>query len=181
MNQRRNIIYLIGGFVALVSIVISFIILPPIYEMASRSSNLITEKRSLNYLSERTRISDDDIGDLREILDDIENLSIDPRRPVDKVIFLEQIASDNHLVMEVNITGPKEDDVWPYLNLIISIRGDSANVYRFIENIQTADWITTIDQLNVRKITERDVGEGEPVLSERSITADMSLRVYFKE
>jgi len=181
MNQRRNIIYLIGGFVALASIVTSFIILPPIYEMAGRADGLITKKRNLDYLSARVQISNDDIGDLREILDDIENLYIDPRRPVDKIIFLEQIASDNHLAMNVNITGPKEDDVWPYLNFIISIRGDSPDFYRFIEVIQTADWITTIDRLNVRKVTERDMWEGRPVLSERSVIADLSLNVYFRE
>lgn len=181
MNQRRNIIYLIGVFVAFASVVTSFVILPLIYEMAGRADDLIAEKRNLDYLSERARISNDEIGDPGEALDDIEDLYIDPRRPVDRIIFLEQIASDNRLAMDVNITGPGEDDVWPYLNLIISIRGDSNDLYRFIEVIQTADWIATIDRLSMRKLTERDVREGDPTLSERSVIADLSLKVYFRE
>ena len=181
MNQRRNIIYLVGGFVAFISVVTSFIVLPPIYEMAARADDLIIKKRNLDYLSEMARISNDEIDDPRGLLADIEELYIDPRRPVDRVIFLEQVALDNRLVIDVNIAGPEKDDVWPYLNLIISVSGDSRDLYRFIEIIQTANWIATIDRLNIRKLTERDVREGDPVLSERSIIADLSLRVYFRE
>ena len=181
MNQRRNIIYLVSGFVVFISIVTSFVILPPIYEMAVRADDLIAKKRNLDYLSEMARISNDEIDDPRGLLADIEELYIDPRRPVDRVIFLEEVALDNRLTMDVNITGPEKGDVWPYLNLIISARGDSKDLYRFIEIIQTADWIVTIDRLNVRKFTERDVREGAPALSEQSVITDLSLRVYFKE
>ena len=181
MNQRRSIIYLVGGFVVFISIVVSFVVLPLIYEMAGRADDLIAKKKNLDYLSEMAQVSNDEINDLGGLLADIKKLYIDPRRPVDRIIFLEQVASDNRLAMDINITGPEKDDVWPYLNLIISLRGDSNDLYRFIEIIQTANWIATIDRLNVRKVTERDLREGDPVLSERSVIADLSLRVYFKE
>lgn len=167
---------MVGGFVVFLSILISFVILPLFIEMVDRAGDLVAEKRNLDYLTERVRVPDETVGDLGEILGEIRSLYVDPRRPVDEILFLERLAVDNGLEMDVNIAGPRSNGNWSYLIFAISVRGDSDGFHRFVESIQNARWIDTIERLNVRRATERDMIEWEG-----SVLADISLNLYFRE
>ncbi len=183
MRKKKNIIYLTGGFIIVITGLISFAIIPLFLEITGRSEDLKLKKRNLDYLSERAREPDQEIGDLREILDKIDDMFINPRRPVDQIIFLERLASENNLDMDLSIAGPREseDEMWSYLNFAISIRGEINDLYRFIEEIQNKNWFASINRLNIRKMTERDVREGSSDFFNEAVIADMSLNIYFRE
>lgn len=167
---------MVGGSVIFLSILVSFVILPLFIGIVDRANELIVEKRNLAYLTERSRVLEEGIGDIGEILGEVRELYVDPRRPVDEILFLERIANENDLDMDINIAGPRSDDEWSYLTFVISVRGDSEGFHRFIESIQNARWINTIDRLNVRRATERDM-----VGWEGAVVADVSLNLYFRE
>ncbi len=183
MIEKKNIIYLTGGFIIFIAVIFSFAISPFLLKIARNSEDIIIKKRNLDYLSERSREYNNELGELNEIIARMENFFIDPVRPINQILFLRQAAAENNLEMEMNIARPRDagNEMWPHLNFRISLRGRSTDFFAFLEKIETAEWFAIIEVLNIRKMTERDLRTGESEIINNRIIADMTIKVYFRE
>ena len=100
----------------------------------------------------------------------IDQLFIDPQVPVEFVNFLEKIAKDSEILIEISsaISSKTEKDPWPSLLLQINSTAPFSEFLKFLEKIETSPYLIEIQNLNARRLIE---GDAEITLSVKVYTS----------
>jgi len=161
MTLKNKInLYLIISIILSVCLIV-LVIYPLFKEIKNSSEELVYEKQKLLSLEKK-------IENLKEFqtlwlkiepnLKKIDQLFIDPQVPVEFVNFLEKIAKDSEILIEISsaLSSKTEKDPWPSLLLQINSTAPFSKFLKFLEKIEASPYLIEIQDLNARGLIEGD-------------------------
>jgi len=165
---------------------IVFLIYPLFKEIKNNSEDLISKKQKL--LSLETKIENlEKFQSLWQKIEPdfkkIDQLFIDSELPVEFISFLETTARDYGLSIEISSASPSkiEKDSWPPLFFQISSTTSFSKFLRFLAKIETSPYLIEIQNLNTRRLTEKELESKEfERFSLGDIKTTLSIKVYTK-
>jgi len=178
--------YLIFSGIIIVFIIFCFsTIFFSFFQIRKASEEFILARKNLEQL-DLTAKALKEIDFYKEMegeMERINDLFIDSDKPVYVVLFLTETAEKYGLSAEIEMgrTRRDEEEISPSLDFNISLRGSFPDFLGFLEEIESAKWIAKIENLNVRKLAERDREREDPESLKSDIAASLSLRTYFLE
>lgn len=119
----------------------------------------------------------------REKLDKINEVFLDPETPFDFLNFLEQIAKEDKIPIEISITSPKEikEDIWPSLSFNIFLKGSFSEILKFLEKIENSPYLTELESLKAARVTPEGIGKEElGIISPGDVRANLVVKIYTK-
>lgn len=162
---------------AIISLLLIILIIYPLFKGIKKSSQeLISSKQTLVSLQskinnlERFKEINEGLGPSLTIMD---SLFVNADLPIDFIKFLEKIASDTKLSINVSpATAPKKGtDLWPSISFQISLNGSLPNCLRFFEKIEVVPYLVEAQNFSVKRIGE------EP---QENAMANLSIKVFSK-
>lgn len=162
MNLNKKIYITLSIFLAICFVFIFFLIYPAIANIKSSSDKILNIKNDLFSLSEKENklnegeefynIYEKDIKKKNELL-------VDARIPVEFVRFLENMANELNLSIEISsLSVPeKKDDFWPSLALSVTTDGSFNDSMRFLDKLENAPYLIEIINLRINKSKEQDL------------------------
>ena len=183
-KNKINLSLVVFG-VLIVSLIV-FVIYPLFKEIKNNSEDLISKKQKL--LSLEAKI--ENLGEFQSLWSEIEpnlkkidQLFIDPGVPVEFISFLETAARDCDFPIVISPALPSkiEKDPWPSLSFQISSITSFSKFLRFLVKIETSPYLIEIQNLNARRLTEKELKLKEfEKLSLGDIKTTLSIKVYTK-
>ena len=152
-----------------------FLIYPLFQEIEKNSKAILTQKAALKTLETETENLEKFklfTEEYKENLEKIEEILLDPELPVDFINFLEKIAGESQISLKVSYLTQKTDEgTWPAFLVQSNCSGFFSNLLRFLEKLESNDYLIEIQTLNVTKLTETE---------ESDVRANFSLKVFTK-
>jgi len=109
----------------------------------------------------------------------IDQIFIDPRRPIEFFDFLDKNATLFQLKIEKSpVSRQKTETEPPSLFLQISVIGSFPNFLKFLEKLENAPYLIDILNLNVKKIAEREI-QSKGLLPQ-DVESTFLIKVYTK-
>jgi len=186
MNAKKQIILFSGVCLAISLILIFSFIAPLIIGIKNSSLELIDIEKELSIIHEKAG----GINDTKEICDAIspdlersENLFVNLEVPVSLMEFLENNADNLSLSVKTSPVFLKEvkDDIWDFVGFRLTITGSYDNFMRFIEKIESAPFLTEIQELSARTLTSSELGiDGYEAFSLGDVSASLTIKVFGK-
>jgi len=162
MIIEKKINLLIVTLVVLILVFVTFLIYPLFTEIKNASRELILKKEDL--LSFETKIENLTKFQVRyrEIepnLEKISDLFIDIKAPVRFINFLENLAQEFQLSIEVTTAQtPKiKGDFWPSLSFTIKTIAPFSQFASFLEKLENGPYLIEIQSLNIQRLTEKEL------------------------
>ena len=162
MTLKNKINLSLAIFIMLNIILIYFVIYPLFKEIKINSEDLISKKQSSATLErkvENLKQFQTLWFEIQPNLEKIDKLFIDPEVPVEFISFLEETASDCGLLVEIfpAPTLKTTGDPWPSIFFQISSTASFSKFFKFLEKLETSPYLIEIQNLNVRRLTEKDL------------------------
>ena len=186
MTPKNKINLSLVVFSILIISLIAFLISPLFTGIKNNSEDLVSKKQKLVSLEAKIENLEKSQSIWKEIepnLKKIDQLFIDSRVPVEFISFLETTARDCELPIEISpaLPGKIEEDPWPSLFFQISSTASFPKFLRFLVKIETSPYLIEIQNLNTRKLTERELKLKEfEKFSLGGVKATLSIKVYTK-
>ena len=173
MTIAKKINLSIAALVLLIVLIVAFILYPLFQGISNNSKELFSQKeKSAAIGAEIERLEEFRIlyKGLQEILEKIDNLFIDPEVPVEFISFLETIAEEQQLKIEISsvLAARIEEEPWPSLVFQITAIGPFQHLLRFLEKIENSPYLVEIKNINIIK------------MEEGAVSASFSIKVFTK-
>lgn len=153
-----------------VLIVLFFLIVtqPTFKEIKNNSQTLISEKEKLLSLEDKTNNLENQKAiyeTMKLNLGEIDDLLLNSDLPVEFFSFLEETADNSQIKIKISpIPGGKTDkDIWPSLSFQVNLAGSFTNFLKFLEKIENAPYLISIQNLNINSSKEK--GDTQSTLS----------------
>ena len=175
------VIILLAGILLFV-----FLILPIYKNIKGGVQELIVQKQKLMSLEEKTRNVEDfkkNHSEIEQQLGKAEDLFINSEAPVEFISFLQQMAQNYHLLIEIGPSEPFETktEPWLYINFHITIHSSFPNFLRFLEKLESSPYLIETKSLSLERLTERDLtAEKLAEFSLGDVKAGLLIDVYAK-
>ncbi|MBZ9572050.1 hypothetical protein KJA15_01775 [Patescibacteria group bacterium] len=160
LEPKRKIYLSLAIFGIITILLIVLIIYPFFEEIKKNSKELISQKKRQISLQEEIK-SFKEIESLYKTyqsnIEKIDDLFAEPEAPIEFINFLEKNAEKSQLSIEISPMAEKETGPWPSLFFQISTIGSFSNFLKFLEKLETGPYLIEISNLNVRKITEKEL------------------------
>lgn len=186
MTLKNKINLSLVIFIILIISFIVFLIYPLFKEIKNSSEELISEKQKLTSLERKIA----NLEEFQSLWSKIEpnfkkadQLFIDPEVPVKFINFLEATAKDCGVPIEISSALPTkiEKDPWPSLFFQISSTSSFSKFLRFLAKIEASPYLIEIQNLNVRRLTEKELKLKEfEKYSLGDVETTLSIKVYTK-
>ncbi len=187
MSPKKKI-YLYLIIFGAVSLFFLFLITPHFLgEIRENSESLIFLKNELIFLQR-------EIKNLRESeliyqsyqanLAKIDKIFVDPEVPIEFIDFLEKNAQVSQQKIEISLIPKKKvkDEPWPGLLFQVSTFGSFPNFSKFLEKLENSPYLIEILNLNIKKLTEREIQSAEfPDLSPGDVKSTFLIKVFVKK
>jgi len=155
-------ISIISGLIAVILIVL--FIYPLFKAIRNNSQELFSTRMELVLFEDQIR----EIENFEEIYESyqpnlakIGQLFVDPQNPTDFIQFLEKIAFDSGISMEISplilSKEEKEPELWLSVTSQISSKGSFSNFLRFFEKLEASPYLIEAQNLILRKLNEREL------------------------
>jgi len=186
MNLNKKIIFT-SGIPGIIGLIFIFLIIYPLFNNIKKNSEtFISQKRELALLE----VEIENLEKFEKIyqthyqnLGKIDKLFIDPEIPTDIiefVAFLRKIAKDSQISIDISSSTPKKQivaDPWPSIIFQVSCKGRLSNFEKFLEKLETSPYLIEILNLNIRRLTEKEL---KPEEFEEFSLADSSISLLIK-
>lgn len=179
-NKKIYISFLVFGTISI--LFVGLVIYPLLREIRKNSKELLEQKNNLSSFSEGIK----DLANskkayevYRQNLEKIDTLFVDPEVPIELINSLEKNASDAQLLIDISPlpTVKKGTDPWPSLSFQISAVGSFPSSLQFLEKLENGPYLIDVLNLNLKRLTEKEIKEGAPLTS---INAIFSIKVFTK-
>ena len=184
LKNKINLSLIIFSILSINLIV--FLIYPLFKEIKNNSEDLISKKQNLLSLEAKIENLEKFQSLWQEIepnFKKIDQLFIDPEVPVEFISFLETTARDCEVPIEISSALPSkiEEDPWPSLFFQISSTTSFSKFLRFLAKIETSPYLIEIQNLNTRRLTEKELKlKGFEKFSLSDIKTTFSIKIYTK-
>ena len=98
---------------------------------------------------------------------EIENVLFDKNLPLPFVTFLEEIAKEKQVSIEISTQETffkEEEDIFPSLYFRLNFSGRPDSVFTFLEKIEKSPFLVQIEKLRISKAKERENLDGEVLI-----------------
>jgi len=172
MSKNTIPCLIIFGIIALLLIV--FVVYPLFQGIKQESENLISQKRLLAELENKSRsLKSFQVAHetYRVNLEKIDELFIDGEEPINLIEFLEKEASNSQLLIDITPVSSKEveSESWPSIGFRMEMEGSFPGFLRFLERLESSQYLLEISNLNLRRLAKESNGD---------ITASFSMKAY---
>jgi hypothetical protein len=120
---------------------------------------------------------------LKPDLEKVSNLFVDPEVPIDFIKFLETTASSSEVLIKVSLVSPKAivEEPWSFLEFQLNLTGSIPNFLKFLEKIETANYLIEIQNLSIGRLSEKDLTTKElKTFSLDNVNVILVIRVFTK-
>jgi cell division protein FtsB len=174
--EKKNKNYFFFMVVSLLIIFTSgFIIFSLFIDIKEASAQYLKEKEEIRELTVKNeKLRDENHQEVKEMITSVNRLFINPDRPVEEIIFLENKIKESNLSGQLEV-GKKENSVsdpWPSLNFNLELKGSRNQIFSFLQKLKEKEWLFSIDKMSIKNL---DQNEDEENISE----ADIILKAYF--
>ena len=113
---------------------------------------------------------------LKPDLEKISNLFVDPEVPIDFIKFLESTASSSGVSIKVSLISSKAiiEEPWSFLEFQLNLTGSMQNIFKFLERIETANYLIEIQNLSIGQLSEKNL------TTEEFKTFSLAIKVFTK-
>lgn len=182
-QKKTIIISIIAGLADLA--LIFFIIFPLFREIKKNSQEITSAKKDLILLETKIQNIEkfkETAKTIQPNLEKGESIFIDPKAPVDFIKFLEKVAADSGILIDIfpasNIQAEKKDS-FPSMAFQIVLTGSFPNCLKFMEKMENSPYLLEIQNLTVTRLAEQEFGRKELAgFSIGSVRTNLSLKVY---
>ena len=180
--KRIYLILIIFGILG--ALLVVFLVVPIFREISRTSQDFFLEKNKMAYFKEeRSNIQkiENIYKTYQPDLDKIESLFFDPEVPVGFVGFLEKTAIDSQIKLEISSLAKKteKEELWPSLSLQLLTTGSFNNFLKFLEKIENSFYLIEITDLNVRKLTDKEISAAKLAnIPEPDAATILTIRVF---
>ena len=183
----KNKIYITSVIFGLIVLfLIGFLIFPLFNNIKNSSKELFNAKKEILLLEDQIK----KIKDFEEVYEiyqpnliRIDQMFVDPGNPADFIQFLEKIAVDSGIPMEIShlISSEEESESEPWQSVTsqISSKGSFPNFLRFFEQLEASPYLIKVQNLVLKRISQREI-EKEQQYSSGDIGAICSIKVFTK-
>jgi len=166
MNIRRKTIIFSVAAALITVVLVVFAIYPLIKGIKEDSEELSSIKKEV-------ALSKGEIGEIKQLQELLESLEegsskieemfIDAEVPIDIIQFWEKIAGEANLEITISPASIKEEknERWEFISFQIQLSGSPENTLMFLEKLEKGPYFTEIENLTIKKLTERDIGPTE--------------------
>ena len=173
-------------FLILAIFLLAFLIYPLLEDIKNYSKEIISQKKEVLSLENKIKDTEEfrkNYAKIKPNLEKIETLFTNSEAPIDFISFLEKTSQDCHLTIKIvpaAIT-KKTEEPWASLGFSITLAGSFPNFLRFLEKLESAPFLTEIQNLSIKRLqdTELKLKEFEN-LSLGDIQASFLIRVFTK-
>lgn len=149
-------------FGALSLILIGLVVFPFLQNIKKGAQELIAAKKTIISLQaeiENLERFEEIYQSLTPDLKKMEDLFVDPKVPLNFIKFLEQMAEESQVSLEILPGALKETktDPWPSITFQVSPGGPLPNCLRFLEKIETAPYLIKIQNFSAKRLTADDL------------------------
>ncbi len=140
------------------------------FDIREQSQEFIAEKKDLEYLSQKhEKVKKSmEYEEMEAVLERAYKMFGDPKKPIDTATTLKMLAERNDLQVEIDATRSRATLPWPRFMFEVEFTGSFPDALEFLREVETKEWLSTIENLHIEKDEEEILGE-------------MSLKVYFLE
>lgn len=174
-TTRKYLLFILVAIIIIISA--GFVILTLHSDIRDASDNYLTEKQELVTLkAHANQLEEVDHQKIKENINEAQNLFSNPERPIEDILFLEEVAENNNLSMDVRV-GQKQDssvNPWSYLEFNLDLEGSFPDILYFLREIETRRWLFSIDSFSAEVLESFDIED-----ENRNVSANLSLHVYF--
>lgn len=183
---KTKIYLAISISLVLTLLLITLIILPLLKDIKERSRELVLAKEKLTLLESQLK----NIEELRKIEDKInstlektESLFIDKEMPVEFIDFLENISQNCQVPLNISPTFLRQtpNETWSFLGFQITAAGSFPNIRRFLEKLESSQYLIKIESLNITGLSKGELVSKEfEKLSPEEVKVNLVLKVFGK-
>jgi hypothetical protein len=96
---------------------------------------------------------------LKPDLEKISNLFVDPEVPIEFIKFLESTASSSGVSIKVSLISSKTiiEEPWSFLEFQLNLTGSMPNIFKFLNRIETTNYLIEIKNLSIGRLGEKDL------------------------
>jgi Tfp pilus assembly protein PilO len=169
--------YLIILLFAIVAICIFIFVVKPIFKGIKNynSAMLEAKKERVTLDAEIDTLSDfkKQFQEYKINLEKIDSLFVNSEIPVDFIRFLEKLASDSGVSMEMYPVSSAESGIqdWKTLGYQLSVSGSFLNFSRFLEKLENSSYLVEVQDMSLQKTVESGAGK---------IEANFNIKVFAK-
>jgi len=184
MNQTKKIYITLTVFIALGLIVFVLIIYPFFKEIKQCSEDLFLARKDLALLENKAQkflTSKQELWALIPDLEKIQKLFISPEIPIEFLQFLEKIAEQGNVLINISFSPQNQEEImfFPFLNIQLSVSGACSDCLRFLEKLETGPYLIEIHQFTARELTEKQLrAEKHQDLCAGDSVFDLSIKVF---
>lgn len=164
MYQNNKIYFAVAGFLIAGLVLMIFVIRPLFKNIKEFSEQLFLFRQELVLLenkAQQSSVLEEKFQVLEPKLKRIKNLFVSSEMPVDFIQFLEIMAGESNVEINISLVPQKakskEETAFSFLQFQLSVLGASPNCLQFLEKLETAPYLIEIDNLNVRRIAEEQL------------------------
>ena len=165
--QKTNVLIAVVLLGALIFVV--FVILPIFGQIQKSADRLAAAWQEESALRDQIAAAQDYkkiSEEVRGSMEDLGNMFVDIQFPVDFIRFLENLAQEHNLSVE--ISSPSEMGEGGYATFQLTLRGASPDLTRFIARLETGQYLVQVQQMRVQGL-----GQG-------GVSSNIFLRVLVK-
>ncbi len=171
MNQSAARIILIC-MTLLSGVVAYFVFIGPfLNDIESNLDEVAGVKSATEKLTEKS-LTKKSKEELKEFLRRYEKTLVEGSHPANAVNFLRNVSQLHNVEKEIlNIQlDESQKEQWPYFAIELSFSGKESNVFHFFSDLETADILIDIKEVNIRKKED----------SRQKLTGNISLNIFSK-
>ena len=183
-NKKVLLISTIFGIISLILII--FVVFPLFKEIKKYSEEFVTTKKNIVFYSDETG----SVSLIRKIYGEIEpdskkidSLFVDPEVPIDLIKFLERIAQDSKISVNITSVAPKTSEKdWNYMEFQINLIGSFPNLLIFLEKIENGPYLIETKNLSIKNLAEQEITLPKyKQFSLGGINANLTIKAFTKK
>ena len=176
-------VYLTIGTTCFLSVfLIVFVICPLFKGIVESSQDFLDQREKMallkekeNSLSKSKRFFQDFYLELTEL----ESFLFNPDIPIEFINFLENVSDSSQVSLEIGLmTKEGAGDLWPGLSFRVSTTGSFVNTLRFLDKLENSFYLIEVSNLNIRKLTDREIESGQGKFLPIDVVMSLSFLVY---
>lgn len=162
----KKIIAAIIVFLAMIVLLFVLEVWPAFNAIKQSSEKLFLARREIAFVQTKSRQTAGLEQTLKSLGPDIFKVReafIDPEMPVGLLHFLENTAIESNVLLDVSFRPQQgaEKTTLSFLAIQLSFNGSFTNCLKFLERIETSAYLTEIENLSIRRISEAQIKSAE--------------------
>jgi len=179
MNLEKKILIISITFLLIFFLLITPLIYPLFKDIKNYSQELFSIKKDLMAIEEKSKelsAWQEKYSTLKPDLQKLEDLFVDPEMPINFLDFLEKIARDSNVLIEISLLPSREKEK---LNFRLVLAGSFPNCLKFLEKLEAAPYLIEIKDLSSKNLTEAQLkSEKYKEFSLGDVEFDLSIFVF---